>query len=132
KVRVVRPESEYDEEVDIYSPCALGATVNDSTIEKLRCSIIAGAANNQLADEKRHGQMLVERGILYAPDFVINAGGLINVGMELETYNRERVKSETEKIYQRTLDIFKYAKGRNIPTYKAANEIAEERLRNIA
>lgn len=132
KVTVVNPKEEYDMDVDIYAPCALGATVNDDTIDRLKCSIIAGAANNQLADEKVHGQLLLDKGILYAPDFVINAGGLINVGMELETYNRDRVKSDTEKIYQRTLGIFKYASEKKIPTYKAANEIAEERLRSIA
>jgi leucine dehydrogenase len=132
KVDIVKPEEEYEQPVDIYAPCALGATVNDDTIEKFKCSIIAGAANNQLADEKIHGQMLIDKGILYAPDFVINAGGLINVGMELETYSRDRVESETEKIYQRTLDIFKYAEERQMPTYQAANQIAEERLRSIA
>jgi leucine dehydrogenase len=132
KVNVVKPGDEYDQDVDIYAPCALGATVNDETIDKFKCSIIAGAANNQLADENTHGQMLIDKGILYAPDFVINAGGLINVGMELENYNRDRVQADTEKIYQRTLDIFKYAKDKGIPTYKAANEIAEERLRSIS
>lgn len=132
KVTVVKPEDVYELDVDIYAPCALGATVNDDTIHKLKCSIIAGGANNQLAVEEIHGQVLIDRGILYAPDFVINAGGLINVGMELETYNRERVKTETEKIYQRTLDIFNYAQNKKIPTYKAANEIAEERINSIA
>jgi leucine dehydrogenase len=131
-VIVVNPEALYDQDFDIYAPCALGATLNEDTIDRLRCSIIAGAANNQLADEKLHGQMLVEKGILYAPDFVINAGGLINVAMELQSYNRGRVTAETEKIYQRTLEIFARAKRNNIPTYKAANEIAEERLRSIA
>ncbi|MEO6166480.1 MAG: Glu/Leu/Phe/Val dehydrogenase dimerization domain-containing protein [Chitinophagales bacterium] len=132
KVIIVKPEETYTIDVDIYAPCALGATVNDETIEKLKCSIIAGAANNQLAVEEIHGQMLIDKGILYAPDFVINAGGLINVGMELEVYNRDRVKTETEKIYQRTLDIFSYAQEKNIPTYKAANEMAEVRIRSIA
>jgi leucine dehydrogenase len=76
--------------------------------------------------------MLIERGILYAPDYVINAGGLVNVAAEWETYNRERVQAECERIYDRTLSIFKFAKQKNIPTYRAANELAEERLRNIA
>ncbi len=131
-VIVVNADALYDHDFDIYAPCALGATINDDTIDLLRCSIIAGAANNQLADEKVHGQLLVEKGILYAPDFVINAGGLINVAMELQSYNSERVTVETEKIYHRTLEIFAHAKQKNIPTYKAANEIAEERLRSIA
>lgn len=132
KVSVVKPEDIYSLNVDIYAPCALGATINDDTIYQLKCAVIAGGANNQLAIEEKHGQVLIDRGIVYAPDFVINAGGLINVGMELEEYNRERVKSETEKIYQRTLDIFKYAESKKIPTYKAANEIAEERIKSIA
>jgi leucine dehydrogenase len=132
KVTVVHSDQVYETDADIYAPCALGATVNNDTIEHLRCRIIAGAANNQLKDEKIHGQILLEKGILYAPDYLINAGGLINVGAEWETYNRERVKAECERIYDRTMEIFEYAKKRNIPTYKAANEIAEERLRSIA
>lgn len=131
-VKTAVVEEEYELDVDIYAPCALGATVNDDTIDKFRCHIICGAANNQLKDEKIHGQMLVERGILYAPDYVINAGGLINVAAEWETYNRERVQADCERIYDRTREIFKYAKEKNIPTYKAANELAEERLKSIA
>jgi leucine dehydrogenase len=131
-VKIVASGDVYDLDVDIYAPCALGATVNDDTMEKFKCHIICGAANNQLKDESSHGQMLVDRGILYAPDYVINAGGLINVAAEWESYNRERVQADCEKIYDRTSEIFKYAKERNIPTYKAANEMAEERLRNIA
>jgi leucine dehydrogenase len=76
--------------------------------------------------------MLVDRGILYAPDYVTNAGGLINVAAEWETYHRERVQADCERIYDRTREIFKHAKEKNIPTYKAANEMAEERLRSIA
>lgn len=132
KVNVVSTEKVYEADVDIYAPCALGATVNDDTIDHLKCHIIAGAANNQLKDEKIHGQILVDKGILYAPDYLINAGGLVNVGAEWETYNRERVKAQCERIYDRTIEIFEYAKKKNIPTYKAANEIAEERLRSIA
>ncbi|MBA3649668.1 MAG: Glu/Leu/Phe/Val dehydrogenase [Chitinophagales bacterium] len=132
RVTVVPPEEVYNVDADIYAPCALGATINDDTIGRLKCSIIAGAANNQLASEEVHGQMLLDKGILFAPDFLINAGGLVNVGMELETYNENRVKAECERIYNRTLTVFKIAKEKNLPTYKAANEMAEERLRNIA
>lgn len=132
KVTVIKTEDTYSADMDIYAPCALGATVNSENIELLKCAIIAGAANNQLADEEIHGQMLLKKGILYAPDFVINAGGLINVGMELEVYNRERVKTETEKIYQRTLSILKLSQEKKVPTYKAANEMAEARIRSIA
>jgi leucine dehydrogenase len=80
----------FDLDIDIYAPCALGATVNDDTLSKLKCKIICGAANNQLADEKKHGELVLSKGILYAPDFVVNAGGIINVYYELEGYNRER------------------------------------------
>ena len=92
--------------MDIYSPCALGATLNDDSIPRLKCNIVAGAANNQLADEKRHGYMLIERGIAYAPDFVINAGGLINVYNEyLGEYNRNRAYAHAEKISDYILKI---------------------------
>jgi leucine dehydrogenase len=131
KVAAIQPEEVYQFDADIYAPCALGATINNDTIDHLKCHIIAGAANNQLKEESIHGQLLLEKGILYAPDYLINAGGLVNVGAEWETYNRTRVQAECERIYDRTLQIFKYAKQKNIPTYKAANEIAEERLRSI-
>ncbi len=121
----------YDLEMDIYAPCALGATVNTDTLSRLKCSIICGAANNQLADENIHGKMVIEKGIIYAPDFVVNAGGIINVFYELEGYNRERALAHAEKIYDTTLNIFKVAKEENIPTYMAANRIAEKRLADI-
>lgn len=118
----------FDADIDIYSPCALGATLNNDTIPKLKSGIIAGAANNQLEDEEIHGEMLMRKGITYAPDFLINAGGLINVYTELNGYNQERAMAVTENIYKYTLDIFKTAKKNNIPTYKAANLLAEERI----
>jgi leucine dehydrogenase len=106
KVEVVDQDGLYNSGMDIYAPCALGATVNDDTLNILRCDIIAGAANNQLEDEKKHGKMLMEKGIIYAPDFMINAGGLINVGMDyLGNYSRERVFKKVEKIYNTVLDI---------------------------
>ncbi len=128
---VVDKDSIYDLDVDIYAPCALGATLNDDTISRLKCAIVAGAANNQLAVEKRHGDMLIQKGIVYAPDFLINAGGLINVYSELQGYNRERAKVATEKIYHVTLDILKLSAEKSIPTQQAAMQIAEKRILDI-
>ena len=96
-VEVVDGATIFDMDIDIYAPCALGATVNSESITKMKCPIIAGAANNQLADENIHGPELIKKGILYAPDFLINAGGLINVAAELDGYNRERVMGNVEK-----------------------------------
>jgi leucine dehydrogenase len=118
----------YDLDVDIYSPCALGATINDHTINQLKCDIIAGAANNQLKDENKHAEMLVEKGILYAPDFLINAGGLINVYSELNGYDREKAIAQTRKIYDTTLEIFSKADNENITTHQAALKLAMERI----
>jgi leucine dehydrogenase len=131
-VEVVEGSKIFDTEMDIYAPCALGATVNTESINAMKCAIIAGAANNQLAVENEHGPMLVKKGILYAPDFLINAGGLINVGAELDGYNRERVMGNVEKIYDRTLEIFELAEKENIHTQAAAMRIAEKRLTDIA
>ena len=128
---VIAADKLYDFDMDIYAPCALGATVNTDTLSRLKCSIICGAANNQLADENVHGKMVIEKGILYAPDFVVNAGGIINVYYELEGYNRERSLAHAEKIYDTTLNIFKIAKEQNIPTFMAANRIAEKRIADI-
>ncbi len=131
-VEVVNNDSIFDLEMDVYAPCALGATVNTESIGKMKCPIIAGAANNQLADENVHGPMLIEKGILYAPDFLINAGGLINVAAELEGYNKDRVMGNVEKIYDRTLDIYKLSEEKGIHTQLAAMHIAERRLADIA
>ncbi len=129
--KVVTDTDIYGMDVDIYAPCALGATLNDDTIRSLKCVIVAGAANNQLADEKVHGEMLMEKGIIYAPDFVINAGGLINVYSELIGYNRELAMSQTDKIYDATLDILRKSSDDRIPTYLAANRMAEKRIQDI-
>ena len=131
-VEVVDGAGIFDLDMDIYAPCALGATVNDESISKMKARIIAGAANNQLADENVHGPKLIEKGILYAPDFLINAGGLINVAAELETYNADRVKGNVEKIYNRTLEIFELSEREGIHTQAAAMKIAEKRLADIA
>ena len=118
----------YDMVMDIYSPCALGATLNDNTVYKLKCEIVAGAANNQLDDEIKHAEILKDLGILYAPDFLINAGGLINVYSELNGYNREDALAQTRKIYHTTLEIFEKAKSESLTTHKAALILAQERI----
>jgi leucine dehydrogenase len=132
KAKVVSAETMFDLDIDIYAPCALGATVNDETLSRLKCKIICGAANNQLADEHVHGEAVGRQGILYAPDYVVNAGGIINVYYELEGYNRERALTHAEKIYDTTRNIFQLAKKENIPTYMAANRFGEQRIEAIA
>jgi len=133
KAEVVSLDGIYDLDVDIYAPCALGATVNNDTLKRLKCSVIAGSANNQLADEKVQGEALVKQGIIYAPDFVINSGGLINVYAELGgSYNKQRAMQHADKIYDITKEIFKLAKQENIATYLAANMVAEKRIDAIA
>jgi leucine dehydrogenase len=129
--KVVGMDEIYDLDVDIYAPCALGGTVNDNTINRLKCQIIAGSANNQLRDETVHGPALIERGIFYAPDFLINAGGLINVYSELQGYNRESAYAQTERIYGYTLDIFELAEKEGIYTQLAATKLAEKRIQSI-
>ncbi|MBK0380840.1 Glu/Leu/Phe/Val family dehydrogenase [Mucilaginibacter segetis] len=121
----------FDINADIYSPCALGATINTQTINKLQCRIIAGSANNQLQDEKVHGQMLLERGILFAPDYVINAGGIINCYSELMGFSKKRTLQLTENIYEATLNVLKLSKAENISTIDSANKIAEKRIADI-
>ena len=125
---IITGNSIYDLDIDVYSPCALGATLNDITIPQLKCAIVAGAANNQLEDEVKHGQDLKNLNIVYAPDFLINAGGLINVYSELSVYNRERALDQTRKIYDTTLEILVKAESENITTHQAALQLAEERL----
>jgi leucine dehydrogenase len=118
-------------DVDILAPCALGGGINDETINEFNCKIIAGAANNQLA-RPEHGDKLRDLGILYAPDFVINAGGLINVEDELRGYDRERAMQKVLGIYKAMQLIFGLAKERGISTSQAANEYAEDRIRKIS
>ncbi|MCX7728008.1 MAG: leucine dehydrogenase [Bacteroidia bacterium] len=132
KIKVLSESELYSADADIYAPCALGATINSQTLEQLKVKIICGSANNQLADENIHGKMVEEKGILYAPDFVVNAGGIINVYYELEGYNRERALSHAERIYDTTIKIFDIAKKEKLPTYLAANRLAEERIKAIA
>ena len=128
---VVGIDEIYDLDVDIYSPCALGATLNTDTINRLKCAVIAGAANNQLADENIHGHMLMDKGIIYAPDFLINAGGVINCYREVKNLNEEETKKYIDDIYSKTLQIFARAKEDKVPTQEAAIRIAMDRI-NIA
>jgi leucine dehydrogenase len=131
-VKTVGMDDIYDLDMDIYAPCALGATLNDMTIPRLKCRVIAGAANNQLKDEMKHGYMLIDRGITYAPDFLINAGGLINVYNEfLGNYNRARVFEQAEGIYNTCLNIFAVAEAEKINTQEAAIKLAERRIEEV-
>ncbi|MBM4352019.1 MAG: amino acid dehydrogenase [Deltaproteobacteria bacterium] len=129
--RAVKPEEIYEADCDIFSPSAIGGILNDQTIPKLKCRIVAGCANNQLEDEERHGRMLHERGILYAPDYIINAGGVIQAIDEEQGFNPERVKMKTERIYSRLLYILEMAKREGILPLEAANRYAESRIREI-
>jgi leucine dehydrogenase len=132
-VEFIEPAEMLNVDMDIYAPCALGATINTESIPKLTCSIIAGAANNQLADEKIHGRQLIEKGIIYAPDFLINAGGLVNVAAEASgSYNREKVTNDVEKIYNRILAIFSLSEKEDITTQEAAIQIAQKRIDDVA
>jgi leucine dehydrogenase len=130
KAKAAAPEQILFEECEILAPCALGAVVNDQSIQKLKCKVIAGGANNQLA-EARHGNMLRELGILYAPDYVINAGGLMNVFVELEGYSHERAFDKTRKVYDNCMKVFEIAKRDSVGTQVAADRLAEERINTI-
>ncbi len=125
--RAVGIDAIYDQPGDIYAPCALGATINDETLKRLKVEIIAGAANNQLAEE-RHGIALEKQGLLYAPDFVINSGGLINVYGELERWPQERAQRKAQEIYDAILKVFAIAARDGIPSFQAADRLAEERI----
>lgn len=128
KAQIISPEEIYDVEAEVFAPCALGGILNDKTIPRFKFKIIAGGANNQLKREKDHGPKLIEKGILYAPDYVINAGGLFNVANEIEGYNRERALSQADGIYDILKNVIAVSKEENIPTYVASNRIAERRI----
>ena len=127
-VDIYRGNNLYAEKMDIYAPCALGATINDETISTLKAQVIAGAANNQLAQEDKHGALLQQKGIVYAPDFLINAGGIINVYAELEGYGKKEIIRKTENIYNTTLEILSTAEVQNITPNQAALQIARNRI----
>ena len=128
----IDPKDIINQDVDIYAPCALGATINKDSIPHLRCKIIAGGANNVLQEADRDSQLLTKKNILYAPDYVINAGGLINVANELEGYDKEKAFNQAEKIYDTLMGVFKRAKKESITTTEAASLQAEDRIKKIA
>jgi leucine dehydrogenase len=129
-VEVVKPEEIFSADCDIFSPNALGAVINDETIHQFKCRAIAGAANNVLA-ENRHGEMLHELGIVYAPDYVANAGGLIQVADELQTYNKDRAFKNAALIYDILGNIFQISREKNIPSYKAADVLVKTKIEKI-
>ncbi|HWJ02433.1 MAG TPA: Glu/Leu/Phe/Val dehydrogenase [Verrucomicrobiae bacterium] len=130
EVTVVSPGEIFAVECDIFSPNALGACINDETIPQLKCKAVCGAANNQLA-EPRHGDKLQQLGILYAPDYVANAGGLIQVADELQGYNKDRAFKNASLIYDILLKIYAIAKEQKIPTYQAADLMIEKKIATI-
>lgn len=128
KVEVVNPDDVYSHPMDIYSPCALGATLNDETLKKLDCDVIAGAANNQLEDEERHAAQLRENGVVYAPDFLINAGGIINCYSETLGYNRDEAYRKTEHIFDVALEVIQRAHNEDLPAHTVAQRMAQDRI----
>ncbi len=128
---VIKPEEVFTTECDIFSPNALGAILNDETIPNLSCSIVCGGANNQLKEERKHGTMLKERGIVYGPDYVVNSGGLMNVASEVEGYDRDKVMRQAQGVFDITMNILVTAKERNILPVEASNAIAEERIHKV-
>jgi len=129
--KLVPSDEIYEQQCDVFAACALGGTLNDNTIPRLKCRIIAGGANNQLWDPLRHSAMLQDRGILHAPAFWINAGGVINVAHELHPggYSRERAFTDVEKIYDRGRTIINIAREEKVPPYTVAIRLAEGRIR---
>jgi len=127
---LVKPDEIYDVECDILSPCALGGVLNDKTIPRLKCQIVAGGANNQLAEDK-HGDQLRQKGILYAPDYIINAGGVINISVELTGYSAEQAKAQTAEIYHTMQRVIALAKAEQISTAKIADRIAQENIEQV-
>jgi len=128
--KVVGADAIYGVKADVFAPCALGAVINDDTLKALRAPVICGAANNQLAEE-RHGDELERRGIVYAPDYVANAGGLINVNAEIEGWSLERSHQKAGEIYETVLRVLEIARDEGIPSYRAADRLAEERVAEV-
>ncbi|WP_313894361.1 Glu/Leu/Phe/Val dehydrogenase [Psychrobacillus sp.] len=120
----------YSQDADIFAPCALGAIINDNTIPQFKFKVIAGSSNNQLKDTK-HGDLIHEMGIVYAPDYVINSGGVINVADELNGYNHDRAMKRVSGIYDTIEKIYAISKRHGIPTYVAADRLAEERIARV-
>jgi len=128
KAETVEPDAIYGVAADVYAPCALGATINDTTLKVLRATIVAGSANNQLA-EPRHGAELQRRGSLYAPDYVINAGGIINISHEGPRYDKDKAFAHVGLIHDTLIEIFRRAEGSGTSTSEAADRLAEERFK---
>ncbi len=128
--RAVGLDEIYGAKADIFAPCALGGIINDTTLPQLKVEIVAGAANNQLL-EPRHGDELEDKDILYAPDYVANAGGVINVYGELAGWDSSRALRQAAEIYDTVLHVFEIAKHDGIPTYQAADRLAERRLKSV-
>jgi len=129
-VDTTEPEKIHAQECDIFAPCAMGGMIRDDTIPELKCRVVAGSANNQLA-RAEHGDALASAGILYAPDYVINAGGLINVADELQGYNQARAMARVESIYRTLREIFNIARDRHVSTAAAADQFALERVQKV-
>lgn len=130
---VVSRDGIYDIPADIYAPCALGATLNNETIARLTCQVIAGGANNQLADEQKHGALLQEKGIIYAPDFLVNAGGIMAVAAEyFGKYSKEYLFQKAERIYDTCRTVLQQASQQKIPSYQVAMQVAEDRIAAIS
>ena len=127
-VEIVEPNAIYDVACDIFAPCALGAILNDDTLPRLKAKAVAGGANNQLKDPEKHGREIEKRGILYAPDFVINAGGLINVFQEFIGYDQDRALRRAHGIFDNVLRVYAIARREGVPTAVAADRMAEERI----
>jgi leucine dehydrogenase len=132
KINPVGKEEIYDLDVDIYSPCALGATINDDTLPRLKCQIICGAANNQLAEEKKHGDACLKQGILYAPDFLVNAGGVTNVYAEFIGTNKDWTKAKVETLYDQTYKVLDISLTEKRNAQEVAMEIALKRIEAMA
>jgi leucine dehydrogenase len=130
-VDTVEPDKAHAVECDIFAPCALGGAIRDDTVPELKCKVVAGAANNQL-ERPEHADALAELGILYAPDFVINAGGLINVADELIGYDRDRAMARVEGIYRTLREVFRRARLEGITPAAAATRLAEDRVREVS
>src|SRR5438105_91868 len=129
-VDTAEPDKIHAQQCDVFAPCALGGMIRDDTIPSLQCRVVAGAANNQLAAPE-HAEQLRELGILYAPDFIINAGGLINVADELRGYDRDRAMRQVETVYRNLRAVFQVAKEENISTARAADRFALERIERV-
>ncbi len=129
EVKVVHPDEIHALHVDVYCPCALGGTVNDRTLPELQCKIVCGSANNQLAED-RHGEMLQERGILYAPDYIVNAGGVLSGLDSLRPggFQRQRAMERVARIYETMEKVIAIAREQNVPTYRAADMLAEQHI----